>query len=144
MLQNSSKKLAKDFYNIFFNQAFWAQAKVCSSFSCFVDRGPIPTQDQEFLSVSEKNKQCATIRLGTPPCEFSLSLSLPVAWSNQVNSDDLLQEGQKERNHGKAIEIGLSLQKEISMNNPSSTICVAKHRYKCIVWEKRGKTVDYY
>ena len=36
-----------------------------------------------------------------------------------MNSGDLLQEGQKERKYGKAIEIDLSLWKEIS----SSAIC---------------------
>ena len=45
---------------------------------------------------------------------------------------------EKERNHGKAIEIDLLLRKEISMN-PSSANCEAKHRYKCVVWEARGK-----
>ena len=59
-----------------------------------------------------------------------------------MNSGDLLQEGQKERNHAKAIEIDFSLQKEVSLKNPSCAICVAKHRYKCIVWETRGKKLN--
>ena len=27
--------------------------------------------------------------------------------------------------------------------NPSSTICEAKHRYECVVWEARGKKVTF-
>ena len=39
-----------------------------------------------------------------------------------MNSGDLLQDGQRERNHGKAIEIDLSLRKETSMNNQNTDI----------------------
>ena len=86
-----------------------------------------PRQDQEFLQLQKNSKMCSNHH--HQPCE----LSLPMAWSNPVISGDLLQEGQKEWNHGIAIEIDLLLQKEISMKNPNSTILVAKHRYKCII-----------
>ena len=52
--------------------------------------------------------------------------------------------GQKEMNHEKAIEIDLSLQKEISINNPRSAICMAKHRYKCVLWKSKGLKTDLY
>ena len=61
-----------------------------------------------------------------------------MAFGNRVNLGDLLQKGHKEKNHGKSIEFDLTLQKEISLNNPSSAICDAKHRYKCMVWEAKG------
>ena len=58
-----------------------------------------PRQDQILLPVSEK------IKNALPSSWVPRHVNSPMAWS----SGDLLQEGQKERNHGEAIEIDLTL-----------------------------------
>ena len=115
---------------------FEARGAWCNGKStCLPRRWPGFDRTRPRFFLFQKIKKMCSHPLGYPTM-WTLSHTMPVVMCSSVNT--CLRGRQKERNHGEAIEIHLSLQKEISMN-PSSTICEAKHRYKCVVWEARGK-----